>query len=100
VGTGIIIGWFNLLGAMHVHNGWYLLEMFARILLSVFPGGWLTLDMNMAHLGEGGPEHAMDFLNIGNAYGVLASPNIWIGVVAGAAMLAGAIWFRRWRDDS
>ena len=25
---------------------------------------------------------------------------IMIGVVVGGALLAGAIWFRRWRDDT
>jgi ABC-2 type transport system permease protein len=33
-------------------------------------------------------------------YSALASPSLWIGAVAGVAMIAGAIWFRRWRDDS
>jgi ABC-2 type transport system permease protein len=30
----------------------------------------------------------------------LASTNLWIGVAVGLGLLAGAIWFRRWRDDS
>ena len=97
VGTGIVIGWFNLLGTMDVPNNWYWRDVAARVLLSVFPGGWLAEGMRMSHFDS---DHAMDFLSIGHAYAVLASPNIWIGVVAGAAMLAGAIWFRRWRDDS
>jgi ABC-2 type transport system permease protein len=25
---------------------------------------------------------------------------LWLGVVIGLALLAGAVWFRRWRDDS
>jgi len=102
VGTGIVIGWFNLLGTMNVGNGWFWREIVVRALFSIFPGGWLRLaqGMQMEQLGEDGPEHALDFLSIGHSYGVLASPDIWIGVVAGAAMLASAIWFRRWRDDA
>jgi ABC-2 type transport system permease protein len=39
-------------------------------------------------------------LSVLHSYTALGSANLWIGVVAAAAMLAGAIWFRRWRDDS
>ncbi len=31
---------------------------------------------------------------------LLASPALWIGVVVGTALLAGATWFRRWRDEA
>lgn len=30
----------------------------------------------------------------------LASPELWAGLVVGAIFLAGAVWLRRWRDDS
>jgi ABC-2 type transport system permease protein len=52
----------------------------------------------MTHLGDDG--HALDFLHVEYAYQVLSSPSIWIGAAAGVAMIAGAIWLRRWRDDS
>jgi ABC-2 type transport system permease protein len=42
----------------------------------------------------------MDFMDLGNTYQLLASPNLWIGAVVGLGLLAGAVWFRRWRDDS
>jgi ABC-2 type transport system permease protein len=35
-----------------------------------------------------------------HTYSLLASPDLWIGVIAGLALIAGAIWFRRVRDDS
>jgi ABC-2 type transport system permease protein len=32
-------------------------------------------------------------------YSVFATPQLWIGVVAGIAMIVGAIRLRRWRDE-
>lgn len=31
---------------------------------------------------------------------LLAAPSLWIGIAVGVALLAGAIWLRRWRDDA
>jgi len=97
VAVGIVIGWFNLLGTVDVQNSWYWRHVVGRVLLSVFPGGWLTQVQN---IGGDDPAEVLSSLGVMHTYAVLGSPNIWIGVAAAAAMLAGAIWFRRWRDDS
>lgn len=31
---------------------------------------------------------------------LLAAPSLWLGIAVGLAFLAGAIWLRRWRDES
>jgi ABC-2 type transport system permease protein len=31
---------------------------------------------------------------------LLAAPSLWMGILAGALLLAGAVWLRRWRDES
>ena len=95
VALGIMISWFNLLNSTGLNSGWYWREILARVLFSVFPGGWLR-DEFQHH----DPQSVADFMSLSNSYAVLASPGIWIGAVAGIAMLAAAIWFRRWRDDS
>ena len=98
VATGLAIGWFNLLGTLNMSNSWYWREVCGRLLLSVFPGGWLSQGVRPFNGDD--PAHALDFMSVSHAYSVLAMPNIWIGVATGAALIAGAIWFRRWRDDS
>ena len=98
VALGVMISWFNLLGSAGFKSNWYWREIVARVLFSVFPGGWLH-DSAAQHLGNN-PENIGSFFNLSNSYAVLATPEIWIGAVAGIAMLAGAVWFRRWRDDS
>ncbi|MBN8921663.1 MAG: hypothetical protein BGP10_15630 [Rhodanobacter sp. 68-29] len=98
VAVGMFLGWFNLMGARLVGGGWYWREVFVRALLSVFPGSWLG-ERNFAEAGNG-PGHAMDFLDLGHVYGVMATPTFWIGALAGIALIAAAIWLRRWRDDT
>lgn len=97
VAVGIVIGWFNLLGTLNVPNGWYWRDVLARALLSVFPGGWLT---QVSHIGGDNPADVLSSLGVVHTYTAMGSLNLWIGVAAAIAMLAGAIWFRRWRDDS
>jgi ABC-2 type transport system permease protein len=31
---------------------------------------------------------------------LLAAPSLWMGIAVGVALLAGAVWLRRWRDDA
>jgi len=98
VAVGMTLVWFNLMSSRVLGDGWYWRDVCARALLSIFPGSWLG-QRNFAEVGSG-PEHAMDFLNLGNAYGVMAAPSFWIGAAVGLALLAAAIWLRRWRDDT
>jgi ABC-2 type transport system permease protein len=61
---------------------------------------------------SGGRGHAMVEID-GNAIGMfpaitefvtpgrlLAAPSLWMGILVGAVLLAGAVWLRRWRDES
>ena len=96
--VGLMLGWFNLIGTNIAGGSWYWRDVVARILLSVFPGSWLG-SSNYQGVSSGA-EHSLDALNLGNAYGVVASPSFWVGAIAGLALLAGAIWLRRRRDDA
>ncbi|MEO5811112.1 MAG: hypothetical protein ABIU96_14955 [Rhodanobacter sp.] len=97
VAAGVAIGWFNLLGTLNVSNNWYWRHIAARILGSVFPGGWFS---EVGGIGGQDLAEIAASVSLPRAYTVLASPNLWIGVAAAVVMLTGAIWFRRWRDDS
>ncbi|MBE1161207.1 ABC-2 transporter permease [Dyella acidiphila] len=98
VAVGVVLGWFHLLGVLELRADWYWREVLVRVLFSVFPGGWLQ-NAELVHIDHD-PHAVIDFLSLSNSYSVLAKPNIWIGAAVGVAMLAGATWFRRWRDDS
>jgi ABC-2 type transport system permease protein len=97
VATGLLISWFGIMGLFNLPTTWFWRNVVQRSLLSVFPG--------TGSLFGGMPHHVssidgLNALDLGSTYQLLGSPDLWIGVAAGAALLAGAIWFRRWRDDS
>jgi len=98
VALGVILTWFHILGLFDVESNWYWREILARVLFSVFPGGWFK-ETGMGDIGHD-PQAINAFFSLSNAYSVFAKPDIWIGAAAGIAMLALAVWFRRWRDDS
>ncbi|TWI12661.1 ABC-2 type transport system permease protein [Lysobacter ruishenii] len=60
------------------------------------PGTWF----DAARIGPiEGPQAVHTLVSLQTTYSTLASPSLWIGVVAGALMLVGAIRLRRWRDE-
>jgi ABC-2 type transport system permease protein len=98
VGTGLLVAWFGIMGLFNLPTAWFWKNVVLRALLSVFPGtGNLFGSHNtVAFVSSNGT----DALDLAQTWHLAATPDLWIGVVAGVALLAGAIWFRRWRDDA
>ena len=100
--AGFLVSWMGLMQSMALTTGWFWRYMVGRALLSLFPGGWMdsVALRELEHSGGNPPEaigHLLSFDAIGAA---LATPNLLIGVVAGAAMIAAAVYFRRSRIES
>ncbi|BDU21301.1 hypothetical protein [Dyella sp. GSA-30] len=99
--TGLMVTWFNIMGLFNLSSTWFWHHIVQRIILSVFPGSNLVFDEHqmqaMAQLGDDAPSA---ILTPGSSFLLLGSIELWIGVVAGIALIAAAIWFRRVRDDS
>jgi ABC-2 type transport system permease protein len=100
VGSGVIVSWFGLMGSIDMSSNWYWRNVVGRMLGGLVPGGWVGNASPLVVPGHNDPAALLDSLDLAYHYSALASPSLWIGAVAGAAMIAGAIWFRRWRDDS
>jgi len=106
VGTGIVVSWFNLMGLFNLSDKWFWGNVVGRALLSVFPGGWipgqLSRDVASKFGQTASDNHQIlaNMLDLTHNYAVLITPEFLIGAIAGVAMLAGAIWLRRWRDDN
>jgi ABC-2 type transport system permease protein len=67
------------------------------------PGSWISAGgsgFGARHFSFGDDEHVLTSFDPGHVYGLLATPNLWIGVVAGAALIAAAIWFRQRRIET
>lgn len=99
IAIAVAINTFDMLQALRVPDTWFWQHVVARILTSLVPVSWfgaaIIESMDQADPNGPGPEMLVDWSLIG---GVLGSAELWIGVAAGAAMIAGAIHFRRTRE--
>ena len=100
VATGLLITWFGIMGLFNLPASWFWKEIVVRGLFSVFPGGSFTATQGGPHTLNISGESGMDVLNVSHSWAALTTANLWIGVAAGIGLIAAAIWFRRWRDDS
>lgn len=97
VTTGLLVSWFGIMGWFNLSTEWFWKQVVLRGLTSVWPGSSAVAELQNSHLRIG-PD-ASDTMNLAHAYQLLATPSLWIGLLVGVAMLAGAVWFRRWRSD-
>ncbi|SEN04099.1 ABC-2 type transport system permease protein [Luteibacter sp. UNCMF331Sha3.1] len=102
IAAGVLVSWFDMLGVPGLSSGWFWPNVVLRLFGGLMPGSWLMLGepSSLAGLDHHDPAALLDGMNLAFHYSTLANPTLWIGVIAGVAMVAGAIWFRRWRDDS
>lgn len=96
--AGIFVSWFDLMQLFDLGSGWFWQNVVARSLLSVVPGTWFDV-ANVGGVDVDGPQAIHSVLSLRTMYSVLATPQLWIGAVAGAAMIFTAIRLRRWRDE-
>ncbi|WP_243049222.1 hypothetical protein [Dyella sp. RRB7] len=94
---------FSVLHPTGVNTIWMWKNIILRVLLSVFPGSGFFFEHG--HMGNIGNDvdsnNPLAMISPLHTYpDLLSSPNLWVGVAAGAVMIALAIWFRRVRDDS
>lgn len=98
--TGIFVTWFDVMELFDMGSGWFWTNVVARLLLGTVPG------MDLMHRLD--KHNAPDYDDIGQAltdltftgaFDSFAMPELWIGAVAGAAMIFAAIRLRRWRDE-
>ena len=100
--SGILISWFNLMNVFHLDDGWFWKNIVFRSLFSVFPGTWYA-SSSMQHamsMKVDNPGDLANAIEIGRSWAVFGSAELWIGALAGAAMIFAAIRLRRWRDDN
>jgi ABC-2 type transport system permease protein len=89
--------WVGVLGGPHFSGDLHLASLLGRLLLSVFPGSWITVPgvaVDAEHISIGAHSLALDSLNPASMYNVLTTANLWLGVAAGVALIAAAIWMR------
>jgi ABC-2 type transport system permease protein len=96
--AGIFVSWFDLMNLFDLQTVWFWKNVVGRLLLSVVPGSWYSV-AQIDPSGLDGPAAIHKVLNLRTTYSVLLTPQLWLGALAGAAMILGAIRLRRWRDE-
>ena len=97
--AGVLNLWIGLLGAPHIDNSFYWRHLFGGALLGLIPGGWIAPNLRDMHPVDQG-NLVQSVLGFDSMARALAMPEMWIGAVAGVALIAATIWFRRWRDEA
>jgi ABC-2 type transport system permease protein len=91
--------WLGKLGAPHFSGDLNLAAILGRLLFSIMPGSWMSADgagVFSRHIRLGiDDNHVVSSFDPSHVYGLLAEPNLWIGVVAGLVLLAAAIRYRQ-----
>jgi ABC-2 type transport system permease protein len=95
---GVIVSWFDIMNVFNLQASWFWENVVARMLLGTVPGSWFNV-AHFGHIDTDGPRAVSQALNLQSMYSVLLTPQLWIGVLAGAAMIVAAIRLRRWRDE-
>lgn len=98
VGAGLLLLWAEKILGFTLNAPWIISNLLNRLLLGVVPGAWVWFDGRPLPLSE---EHgiASPAGVLAYSWATLATPALWLGVLAGAAMIAVAIRMRRRREE-
>jgi ABC-2 type transport system permease protein len=55
--------------------------------------------MDMSQFNDNDPGSLLRVLDLQRSWSILATPQLWIGAIAGVAMILAAVRLRRWRDE-
>ncbi|MGX4640095.1 hypothetical protein [Massilia sp. SYSU DXS3249] len=99
--AAVLLKWLDFLLGMStgvtINADWIINNVLKTILLGLIPGTWFA-DAGSA-LPQPGPNGVPLLPMVSYSWSTLATPELWAGVIAGVAMIAGAIRLRRWRDE-
>jgi len=99
---GIMLGITGLMSAFRLNGEWYWTNIVGRILWGLVPGMEKVYRYNdgvhvLRHAQDG--EQVAQLFSLQDTLLGLANPQLWIGAVAGIAMIVVATRLRRWRDE-
>ncbi|HET8940442.1 MAG TPA: hypothetical protein VFN13_00445 [Rudaea sp.] len=100
--AGVIVWWIDLMSQLSLPRSWFWEHIAARALFSIFPGSWVKVSTfrELAHFRDGGVDPLSSMLSMNGLRDYFSSMDLWLGAVAGIAMIAASIWFRRKRTEA
>lgn len=96
-------GWIGVMGLPHLDKEFMLKDVIGRLLFGIMPGWWLNDQNGERHLFRESMRNNEDIVSTfdpAQVYGLLATPGIWVGAVAGVALIAASVWLRRTRIET
>lgn len=98
--AGVLAVWANRLLGLDVPGGWFFHNIVGRGLLGTAPGSWLLFERDSLPLDILDGTRHLDMSNfLQYSWATLGGASAWIGALAGAAMIHGAIRLRGSRDE-
>ncbi|MEN3277504.1 MAG: type transport system permease protein [Massilia sp.] len=99
--AAVLLKWLDFLLGMYsgatINADWIINNVLETILLGLVPGTWFMEAGAALPQPTSGGVPLLPMLSY--SWSTLAQPKLWAGVLAGVAMIAGAIRLRRWRDE-
>ncbi len=93
--AGALMSWMDMLTNLRIPETWMWFNVIPRGLTSVLPFSWSGNGVGYNFSAERTPADAISLSSLAE---VLSSPNLWIGALVGAAMIAVAVYLRRYRE--
>ncbi|MGZ9046100.1 MAG: hypothetical protein ACXW24_16885 [Telluria sp.] len=94
----IIVKWANTLMGVGINADWFIQNVVARGLLGLVPGAWFGFEQISPVLLTAGRQIDTTSVFL-QSWMTLAGPSVWVGAIAGAAMIFAAMRLRRWKDE-
>ncbi|WP_233580167.1 MULTISPECIES: hypothetical protein [Luteimonas] len=91
---GVASSMTGLLQVIGLERHWLWGNVISRMLLGTVP----VTHRDLAYIQDGAGS-ARELFSIPGIYGNFLAPSMWIGILAGAVMIAIAIRLRRWREE-
>jgi ABC-2 type transport system permease protein len=102
--SGVAVSTVHVMQNLSLPSGWYWENVVGRLLLSLspIPRAWMNEDAirSLRNAGDNVPEAIAGLFSLHTVGAELTSPDLLIGAVAGIAMIAGAVYFRRSRTEA
>jgi ABC-2 type transport system permease protein len=99
--SALLLLWAERSMHLAINAGWFVEKIVNRLLLGVIPGSWFIFELHSDPVATLSEAHEMvQPANLLSAsWETLGTTSAWLGVAAGVAMLAAAIWVRRRREE-
>lgn len=99
--SGVMVWMLGVMDLFGKTVGWFWGQVVARVLSGTLSGMDIVyrLIANPPSDDFEGPQDVARILSAGQTWSILASPELWVGVVLGALMIAGAMYRRRATDE-